>query len=127
MTSEPSKLGTVVHLDLTVPNADEVRDFDAAVLGWTPRPVDMGGYNDYEMHTVDGAPGGGICHARGGNADLPPVWLAYIAVADLDAALATCRERGGAVVAGPNGDPGSWRYAVIRDPAGAHLALIQTG
>ena len=29
-------------------------------------------------------PVSGICHARGSNADLPPVWLIYITVADLE-------------------------------------------
>lgn len=56
---------------------------------------------------------------------MPAQWLAYIVVADLDASLAECKTRGGAVVAGPkNMGPGA-RYAVIRDPAGAVAGLYQ--
>jgi predicted enzyme related to lactoylglutathione lyase len=54
------------------------------------------------------------------------VWLVYISVADLDASLAACTERGGVVVTGPKNAGGGSRYAVIRDPAGAVAALHQT-
>ena len=117
--SEDWKPGTVVHLDLTVPDAPAVRDFYADVIGWTPEPLE----GDWMMLAPDGTPAAGICHARGENADLPPQWLAYIAVDDLDASLAAVRARGGEVVAGPKGE-GQGAYAVIRDPAGAVLALI---
>lgn len=113
-------LGTVMHLDLTVPDAPAVRDFYADVIGWTPEPLG----DDWMMLAPDGTPAAGICHARGENADLPPQWLAYIAVDDLAAAVQQVTAAGGAVVAGPKGDgPGS--YAVVRDPAGAVLALMQ--
>jgi hypothetical protein len=118
--------GSIVGLDLTVPDAERVREFYVATVGWKPRPVEMDGYADYEMtDPSSGATVAGICHARGTNAGLPSVWLPYVGVAVLDAALDRCRNRGGSVVAGPFGEAGSWRYAVIRDPAGAHLALSE--
>jgi predicted enzyme related to lactoylglutathione lyase len=50
--------------------------------------------------------------------------MPYIAVGDLDAGIKKCLDLGGSVVAGPKGQgPGS--YCVIRDPAGATLALTQ--
>ncbi len=117
--------GMIVHHDLTVPNADEVRDFYAAVTGWRPLPLDMGGYDDFVMTTpADATPVAGICHARGENAALPSQWLIYIAVADLEASMQQCRERGGAVIAAPKGEAPN-RYCVIRDPAGAVAALIE--
>ena len=118
--------GTIGWLDLTVPDASAVRDFYAAVVGWQTGTVDMDGYHDFTMMTVAGAaPVAGICHARGGNADLPAQWLAYVMVEDLDASLDRCRERGGNVVAGPKGDLSQGRYCVIRDPAGAVIALME--
>jgi predicted enzyme related to lactoylglutathione lyase len=114
------KTGTFVHLDLTVPDAPGMRDFYAAVVGWKPEPLG----EDWMMLAPDGTPATGICHARGENADLPPQWLAYIAVDDLDASLDAARVNGGEVVAGPKGE-GEGAYGVVRDPAGAVLALIQ--
>jgi predicted enzyme related to lactoylglutathione lyase len=32
----------VAWQDLTVPNAEAIRDFYAVVVGWRPEPVDMG-------------------------------------------------------------------------------------
>ncbi|MFL5496074.1 MAG: VOC family protein [Gemmatimonadales bacterium] len=118
-------VGTVAWFDLTVSDALGVREFYQAVIGWTTSPVEMGGYEDFCMHPPEGGdPIAGVCHARGSNADLPAQWLAYIVVADLDSSLAACTTRGGAVLAGPK-SMGTARYAVIRDPAGAVLALYQ--
>lgn len=117
--------GTIVWLDLTVPDAASVRDFYAEVVGWRPQPLDMGGYSDFVMATPQsGEPAGGICFARGDNADMPPQWLAYVVVGDVDTSIARCREHGGSVIAGPKGSEGS-RYCVIQDPAGAVIALAE--
>ncbi|MBI5691467.1 MAG: VOC family protein [Verrucomicrobia bacterium] len=109
------KPGTISWMDLTIPNADAVRDFYAAVAGWKAEPVDMEGYHDYCMFPPGGdVPAAGICHARGPNANLPPQWLIYITVPDLDRSLASCLAAGGAVVA-PVREMGGGRMAVIRE------------
>ncbi len=121
-----SNVGRIGWIDLTVEHAEQLRDFYGAVVGWRHSPVDMGGYSDFTMLApADDAPTAGVCHARGANADLPPQWLIYITVDDLDASLAQCSERGGEVVVGPKGMGSAGRYAVIRDPAGAAAALFE--
>lgn len=116
------KPGTIGWIDITVPDAGELRDFYSAVAGWTVHSVAMDGYDDFTMLDPDGNPAAGVCHARGVNASLPPVWLIYVVVADLDRAMQSCVERGGEVVKGPL-TMGNARYCIIRDPAGAHCAL----
>lgn len=119
------EIGQIGWTDLTVDNADEIRDFYAAVVGWQASPVDMGGYSDYNMLAPEsGEPRAGVCHARGVNAELPAQWLIYITVADVDASAASCVELGGRVVAGPRDLGGQGRYCVIQDPAGAVAALF---
>lgn len=120
------KVGTIAWTDLTVPNADEVRDFYAAVTGWKPEALSMGDYSDYVMATPEGAGVAGVCHARGTNAGLPPQWLIYITVADVDESIRQCEQQGGKVIAGPK-KMGDGKYCVIQDPAGAVAALIDTG
>ena len=66
----------------------------------------------------------GICHARGGNADLPPVWLPYFSVDSADDAAASARDGGGRVVAGPK-HYDRYRYVIIEDPAGASLVACE--
>ena len=116
--------GNLVWTDLTVTNADEVRDFYSRVVGWTPSPVSMGDYDDYAMVPPGGGPEvAGICHAKGPNVDLPSQWLLYIAVADLDQSMAECVRLGGKILAGPKNLGPRARYCVIEDPGGAVAAL----
>ena len=117
--------GTIGWCDLTVPDADRVRDFYRDVVGWTSEDLDMGGYSDYVMtQPGPGTPTAGICWARGVNQSLPPVWLVYFTVASLEDSLKRVRSSGGAVLREPTGSGGG-RYAVVRDPAGAMCALFE--
>ena len=124
-TSKP-QVGTIGWTDLTVPDAERVRDFYSAVAGWKFEPVDMGGYSDFNMTLPsDDKAVAGICHKRGPNAGLPPQWLIYITVEDVDASAARCVELGGKVLIEPKGMGGYGRFCVIQDPAGAVAALFQ--
>jgi uncharacterized protein len=124
MTDEP-ETGLITWFDLTVENAEEIRDFYQAVTGWSSKPVSMGEYSDFNM-LVDGIddPVAGICHARGVNKTIPSQWMMYIQVDDLDSRLEACRNHGGEIVHGPIEAAGG-RIVVIRDPAGAVCALFQ--
>jgi predicted enzyme related to lactoylglutathione lyase len=117
--------GTIAWADLTVPDAPKVRDFYAGVAGWTAAEVSMGDYADYTMGPDGGTPVAGICHARGQNANLPAQWIVYVTVTDLDHSLEQCAKLGGSVVA-PARDIGAYgRFAVVKDPAGAIMALVE--
>jgi predicted enzyme related to lactoylglutathione lyase len=116
--------GTITWTDLTVEDADGIRDFYEAVTGWAPEALNMGAYSDYVMSADGGEEVAGICHRRGSNADLPPQWLIYITVEDLDHSIAECQRRGGSVLTPPR-SYGGGRYCVIKDPAGAVCALYQ--
>ncbi len=116
--------GRIGWQDLTGGNAGVVRDFYAEVVGWNTIPLDMGGYDDYVMLSPDGQAGvAGVCHARGVNASLPPQWLIYINVEDLDASIASVQALGGEIVDGPR-ELGEGRFCVIRDPAEAVCGLM---
>jgi predicted enzyme related to lactoylglutathione lyase len=120
-------VGQVGWIDLTVPNADAVRDFYADVIGWSTSPIPMGEYNDYCMIPQGGdKPIAGVCHARGENAAMPSAWMIYIMVADLDESVRRCIERGGKVRVPERKIPGSGRFVVIEDPAGAVAGLFES-
>jgi uncharacterized protein len=124
MTTPPP--GSITWRDLTVTDAERIRAFYEKVVGWTSTPHDMGDYADYNMNlAATGETVAGICHARGTNANVPPQWLMYINVADVQASARACVELGGAVLDGPR-RMGSGLVAVIRDPAGAVCALWQS-
>ena len=118
-------IGHVGWVDLTVDNASEVKHFYEEVVGWKSSETPMGDYADYTMSGPDGEPVSGVCHRRGPNADLPPKWLIYITVANLDASLAKVQHLGGKIVAPVRRLGTLGRFAVIEDPAGAVAALFE--
>lgn len=112
-------IGTVGWVDLTVDDAPRLRDFYAQVVGWTPKPLSMGDYEDYVMKTPAGDAAGGVCHRRGSNAEVPAGWLPYFVVEDRAASAARVEALGGQILAERSG------FTVIRDPAGNACALAE--
>ena len=108
-------------VDLTVERTEQVRDFYAELAGLTVEPLSMGEYDDYVLNGADGKAVAGVCYPRGMNAEVPPVWIVYFRVADLDAAESRCVELGGEVV------HRHARTIFVRDPGGAHAAFYEPG
>jgi predicted enzyme related to lactoylglutathione lyase len=69
--------------------------------------------------------------ARGGVAPLPPgvnskpSWLGVIRVANLDRSLATVRSLGGEVLVNPHSVEFGSRFAIVLDPTGGTVGLVQ--
>jgi uncharacterized protein len=98
-------VGEIYSAELTIGNADEIREFYSAVLGWTSVGLD-GGYEDYVMLRGEDTAVAGICHARGVNEGIPSQWLINVIVEDLDRSLAESTSRGGEQVTPIRGEPG---------------------
>ena len=95
---DTNKVGKITWADVTAPHADNLRDFYNSVAGWRFESFDMGGYSDYSMLSKDGTVVAGVCHQLGVNADLPPQWLIYITVENLDQSMSNCVELGGEII-----------------------------
>ncbi len=123
-----AQAGRISRLDLTLPDAPVARDFYSQVIGWSVQEVDAvdadGPYTDYSMLGFGGKPAACIHHARGVNANRPPVWLIHLPVGDLDESLRRVPQEGGQVIASPGGD-GEQACAVVQDPIGAYLAIAR--
>ena len=131
---EKSNIGAIVWHDLTVDDAESVKDFYAKVVGWDTGNVAMGGadgtdnqsetYNDFTMNLPGTAETvAGVCHARGSNTKIPPQWVMYVGVEDVAASAKQCLALGGEILDGPREMAGS-TYYFIKDPAGAVLAIF---
>ena len=120
MADPKANIGKVVWTDLTVEDAPRLAEFYHAVTGWDACPQEEEG-GDFNMNLPGtAATAAGICHARGANASLPPQWLIYVPVKDLEASVQACERLGGKVVCRL-----SFNGCVIRDPAGAVMAIMQ--
>lgn len=115
--------GAVIWNECMTGDPRAAQEFYAAVFGYSYRPAEGG--SDYVSIVGDG-PGdtvGGIGEVSGG---LPPHWMTYFMVDDLDQAASTAADNGGAVVAGPS-DTSFGRLAVLRDPQGAIFSIMGVG
>jgi uncharacterized protein len=126
VTDQRPQPGTIIWHDLTVPDASALRDFYAEVTGWRPEAVQIHDHDDYNMiRGDDEQPTAGICHAIGELADLPPQWLMYVVVADIEQSATRCKALGGRLITQPGDDGLGGKFCVIQDPAGAVMAIIQ--
>lgn len=117
-------IGEILWRDLTVDDASGVRDFYTSVVGWKSSPVSMGEYDDYNINLPEsGETIAGVCHDRGSNSGLPAQWLMYVRVESVEASAKKVLEMGGQIIDGPR-PMGSENFCVIKDPAGAVLALM---
>ncbi len=126
MSESKPVLCSIGWFDLTVDDAPAIRDFYSNVVGWTASPLSMGDYDDFVMASpADGTPVSGVCHARGSNADLPAQWILYVNIEDIEASRAACTKMGGELLTPVKIAAGHGSYCVIKDPAGAVMALFQ--
>ena len=121
-------VGHISWLDLTVSDASATRDFYRQVVGWSVQDAEMEDegerYADYNMIGDDGNPAAGVCHARGVNLGLPPMWMIYLPVGDLAESVRRVREEGGKIIKATRGNDEEYACAVVQDLVGACLALV---
>jgi uncharacterized protein len=118
--------GRFVWYELMTTDLKAAAAFYAKVVGWGMRDASMPGMS-YTLLTVGETSVGGLMtlpeDAKRMGAQ--PRWLGYVAVDDVDAAVARLRQLGGAVHIPPADIPGVGRFAMIADPQTATLALIK--
>lgn len=111
--------GALVWNELASPDLDGSAAFYAQLFGWSI--AQWPGADAVYMGIRNGASSnGGMREAT--PPGIPPHWLVYFGVDDLDASLRRVGELGGAVHAGPI-DIQMARIAVVADPQGAVFAL----
>lgn len=130
-----SRVGSAVYNETGAPVWNELltRDyagsqaFYAAVFGYTYTEIGQQYGIDYATAEVDGSTVGGIGVLPAELSDqVPPHWLVYFAVDDVDATVATAIELGGSVQR-PAADMPYGRHAGLADPAGAGFSVITPG
>lgn len=128
---EPPKYehGSINWTDLTTTNADEVKEFYKNVIGWTEQAIPMKDgdeeYNDFVMlHSENGA-AGGICHSRGANLGIPPQWIPYISVNEIDKRKNLAIENGAEVLKEQIDKNGLLYFVIMKDPSGAFFAMVR--
>ena len=116
-----SHAGHFVWRELVTPDPAATTAFYAKLFGWTAESMDMGMPYTILKHGEEQV-AGATAPAMDG---VPPHWLDYISVDDVDAAAGRVQSHGGQVVA-PAMDIPVGRFAVCQDPSGAAFALFKS-
>jgi uncharacterized protein len=113
----------VVHFELRVVDPELQGAFYSSLFGWTFGPSDpLLGYRMIDTGAGAGI-GGGMVPAQ---ATLTPGITVSIQVTSLDASLERAQALGATRVLPPTSLPGGGRFAVMTDPEGNQLGLIES-
>ena len=112
--------GTIHWVELhSTKLADDLQWLETSFgLGAEARQMSFG---PYKVLTADGQSRGGAMESM----DTPPSWLAWVEVADVDAALELVDAGGGSVIRPAFGDAEVGQMAVVADPSGAVFGLVK--
>lgn len=134
VSAEKSKMpkhGQFCWMELATNNLEMCKKFYAELFGWNFAKSDAAGMVYYEFGTNEKEETcGGIWEMNGEQCggseggEMPPHWMNYIAVEDVDASVSKVWELGGKVCVPPTDIPNVGRFAVINDPTGAAFSLI---
>ncbi|MGW6912403.1 VOC family protein [Kitasatospora sp. NPDC054939] len=116
----PGALGWV---ELLTRDPEGAKAFYPAVLGWTVNPSE--GYTQWGLAGLDF--GGMLAMDDRFPPQVPPHWLPYFAVADVDVAAFRAGNLGADVLMPPTDVPSGPRVAVLRDPQGAAFGIYLAG
>jgi predicted enzyme related to lactoylglutathione lyase len=119
---------TFVWHELYAADDQKAVDFYTQALDFGTQEMDMGPMGTYRMLTKNGQGVAGVMNTSKPPMDqmnIPPHWATYLAVDDVDARLAKCKELGATVVVEPMDIPGVGRMSLIQDPIGAHIWLFK--
>jgi predicted enzyme related to lactoylglutathione lyase len=127
MTESAFRHGTSGWNELVTTDTGAARNFFGKLLGWTFEDMPMpDGQGAYVVASAGGQRAAGMFQMSGENfKGVPPHWMGYITVTDVDAAAAKVSTLGGKVCIPPTDIPKVGRFCIISDPTGATVSLMQ--
>ncbi len=117
-------VGEIGWSELNTTDYESAWKFYSELFGWKHKSsFDMGPDGTYFMwhDATEGTRGGMSNVAKKMN--IPPHWLYYVTVEDIDATVERVKNSGGKIMNGPMEVPGGDKIAQCADPQGAHFAI----
>ncbi len=115
--------GDFIWYELVTPDPDGAQAFYGPLLGWTVKSADMPDM-DYRLAATAESDVAGIMKTPAG-APMPPAWIGYVGVDDVDKMAASVTDGGGTVHMPANDIPGVGRMAFVADPQGAMFYIMK--
>ena len=134
----PNAPGHFCWMELMTPDRPKAKAFYEKLIGWESADQEMDGATCESgqpaqkfIYTMFGRAGsdtkvGGMMQMDGPMFQgVPPHWMPYISVSDVDVKATQTTELGGKVIVPPMDIPDVGRFCMIEDPTGAKISLIQ--
>jgi predicted enzyme related to lactoylglutathione lyase len=113
--------------ELVTRDTAAAKKFFCDLMGWTTSEQDMGPMGTYTMFEQDGLAVGGMMGMDHPDWEgVPPHWMTYLQVDDVDAKAAKVTELGGTICVPPTDIPNVGRFCVINDPSGGTISLFKS-
>jgi predicted enzyme related to lactoylglutathione lyase len=118
------EVGEASWHELMTTDAPAAMKFYSEVFGWQPsETMDMGAMGKYHMFNRPHGMIGGMMNKPPEMAQVPPHWMIYFRVPDINAAVARIKSNGGKILNGPMEVPGGDQVLNAMDPQGAAFSL----
>ncbi len=117
-------LGSFVWYDQMSNDLPGSESFYANVVGWTLAPNTMNAQR-YTILQADSTMVGGLMPIPDEAKGVPPMWMGYVAVDDVQAYAEKVKAAGGAIHRAPTEIPNVGTFAVAADPFGAGFLLFK--
>ena len=123
-TPRPQLHGKFVWHDLLTTEPAAVEKFYGGLFGWTWKASETSEVEYWETYREE-QPIGGLLPMKGEWwGEVPPHFMPYFLVADCEAAVRKASELGGGAAVPATEIPHVGKFAVLRDPTGAHFSVI---
>jgi predicted enzyme related to lactoylglutathione lyase len=119
------EVGDWIWAQLLSRDADKAAAFYAGLAGYEAVETETSAHRRSLLLTRDGYARASILQIPPGHDDLRPDWLLYVRVADVRKASASAERLGGRILLAVNPELYEGRVAVIADPNGTPLGLLQ--
>jgi predicted enzyme related to lactoylglutathione lyase len=118
--------GALTWTELATRDTEAAKKFYTSLFGWKEK-TSTGGGMTYTEFSVGDAPFAGMMemNAQMVGMGVPPNWLTYFQVADVDASANKAKSLGATLTVPPIEIPNTGRFSVIQDPQGAVFAIYK--
>lgn len=114
--------GAMCWNELACPDPAAAQAFYMGLFGWTfEKMPDM----EYYLFNNNGRSNGGVIKMDAAWGEIPPHWMVYFNVEDIQASIERVQAKGGSLVDRGIIEAAAGKIAVIVDPTGGHVALIE--
>jgi predicted enzyme related to lactoylglutathione lyase len=119
--------GEIAWTELFTGEVGASKRFYSAVFGWNYDSFPTEGYEYTVAKTSEGVAVAGMSPVHLGPVNTSQsYWLSTVEVDDVDAVVAMAAEHGAAIIQQPKTMQNIGRFAVLRDPNGAAIGLLQS-